>query len=284
MTRPLVLCGVPVDDVTMDEAVTAIEALIADGRATGRWHQVATVNVDFVVNALADEEVLAILQRTSLSIPDGMPLLWAARALGVSLRERVAGADLIPALAARSAATDLSLYFFGSAPGIAEEAAARLRALHPGARITGNSGPMMSSIESMDPAVVDEIRRAAPDVVCVALGNPKQERWIARYGPQLRASVLIGVGGTFDFLVGGRKRAPGWMQRSGLEWVYRALQEPRRLGPRYAKDFIVLGPRVVRQWWSERRSPPSAPPRRVVRREGERIVIAADAATNEPVG
>lgn len=277
MNRPLLLCDVPVDDVTMEEAVTAIEALVADGRASDRWHQVATVNVDFVVNAIADDEVLGILQRTSLSIPDGMPLLWAARALGVSLRERVAGADLIPALAARSAETGLSLYFFGSAPGIAEQAAERLHAQHPGARITGESGPMMRSIDEMDRSVLDDIRRADPDIVCVALGNPKQERWIARYGPELGVPVLIGVGGTFDFLVGGRRRAPGWMQRSGLEWVYRALQEPRRLGPRYAKDFVVLGPRVVRQWWRERRTPPTDIPSRPVRREGGRIVIAADA-------
>jgi N-acetylglucosaminyldiphosphoundecaprenol N-acetyl-beta-D-mannosaminyltransferase len=104
----------------------------------------------------------------------------------------------------------------------------------------------------MDPSALDIIREADPDVLLVALGNPKQERWIRHFGPLLDVPVLIGVGGSFDFLTGRRRRAPLWMQRSGLEWVARAVQEPARLGPRYVLDAWVLGPRLLRQVWLDR--------------------------------
>jgi N-acetylglucosaminyldiphosphoundecaprenol N-acetyl-beta-D-mannosaminyltransferase len=241
-----IVARVPVDDVTMAEAVETIAAFIDVGRRTGRSFQVATVNVDFVVNALKDPSVLAIMQQTDLSIADGMPIILHSRVSGTRLRERVTGADLVPLLAERAAADGWRILLFGSAPGVAEAAANLLGQRAPSAVIGGISGPFLTDVTDMPADVLAEIKSFEPDIVCVALGNPKQERWIRAHRDSLGASVLIGVGGTLDFLVGGRRRAPQWMQRSGLEWIYRALQEPKRLGKRYLHDARLFAPLLVR--------------------------------------
>ncbi len=254
-----VVLGVPVDDVTMAEAVSWICNFVEVGRRTGRTHQVATVNADFVVNALDDPDGLALLQHAELSIPDGMPVVWGSKLLGTALRERVTGADLLPALVAAAEAKGYSVYLFGAGPGIAERAATMLRAKHPDATIVGDAGPMLGPDVAMDSRALDAIRAARPDIVCVALGNPKQERWIARYRGQLGAPVLIGVGGTLDLVVGEKRRAPSWLGRLGLEWVFRAAQEPRRLVRRYAHDIVTFLPRLARQAWSFRSAKAAAP-------------------------
>jgi N-acetylglucosaminyldiphosphoundecaprenol N-acetyl-beta-D-mannosaminyltransferase len=252
-TRTAVLVGTPVDDVTMDEAVDRIAAMVEVGRATGRVHQVATVNTDFLVNARADRELLAIMQATDLSIPDGMGALWGGRAIGVGLRERTTGADLLPALAERAASSAWRICLFGAAPGVAERAAASLTERCPGAVVVGLPAPMIGADGSMDPTELEAIRATRADIVGVALGNPKQERWIARHGQALGVPVLIGIGGTLDFLTATTKRAPHWMQRAGLEWIYRALSDPRRLARRYAKDAVVYGPALAAQVRAGRR-------------------------------
>lgn len=244
-TSPSPLFGVPIDDVTMEETLATIGQLIVVGREQQRCHQITTVNVDFLVNAITDEAVCRLLQDADMCVPDGMPVVWAARAAGMPLRERVAGADLVPALAALSVSKNWRIHLFGSAEGTAERAAELLRERNPGAIITGNSGPFITDMTNVDDAVIDEIRDLAPDLLCVALGNPKQERFIATYGARLGVPVMIGVGGTLDFLVGGRNRAPVWMQKAGIEWVARAAQEPTRLGRRYARDALVFLPHLI---------------------------------------
>ncbi len=241
-----VVAGVPVDDVTFSEAVELIGEFIAIGRASGRTHQVATVNVDFVVNAVRDRSVMDILQRADLCLADGMPIVWHARLAGIRLRERVAGADLVPRLADLSRQSGWRIVLFGSAESVAETAADMLRRRFPGANVFGISGPMMRDVGAMDDRWVQDIKSFDPDVVCVALGNPKQERWIDAHRSKFDGPVFIGVGGTLDFLVGGRRRAPNWMQKSGLEWVHRAAQEPGRLGRRYVRDALAFGPWLAR--------------------------------------
>lgn len=253
-----VVAGVPVDDVTMEETVDLIDEFVKLGRSTGRTFQVATINVDFVVNAQHDTDLMRILRGTELGLPDGMPIVWYARLSGTVLRSRVAGADLVPALVDRSRSTGARILLFGSAEGVAESATTLLTERYPGAVVRGMSGPILADARQMDRRWVDEIVAFHPDIVCVALGNPKQERWIDAHRGVLGASVLIGVGGTLDFLVGGRRRAPQWMRHSGLEWVYRAAQEPRRLGRRYAHDSVVFGPHIVRAGVSRLRSGHSA--------------------------
>jgi N-acetylglucosaminyldiphosphoundecaprenol N-acetyl-beta-D-mannosaminyltransferase len=243
---PALLFGVPIDDLTMDETVAAIADLVANGRRNGRTHQIATVNVDFLVNALADDVVHQLLQNADVCLADGAPVVWGARAAHMALRERIAGADLVPALAERSAETGWRIHLFGSAPGTAERAAELLITRFPGAHVTGDSGPFIKDAGRVDEGLLASLVEADPDVLCVALGNPKQERFIGAYRDRLGAPVMIGIGGTLDFIVGGRRRAPRWAQRAGLEWVVRAAQEPGRLGRRYAHDARVFFPHLAR--------------------------------------
>jgi N-acetylglucosaminyldiphosphoundecaprenol N-acetyl-beta-D-mannosaminyltransferase len=251
--RAAVLLGTPIDDVTLPESLDLVAAMVERGRATGRTHQIATVNVDFVVNAAADDALRSIMRTTDLSIPDGMGIVWGARLVRTPIRERSAGADLVPALAERAARDGWRVCLFGGAPGVADRAAEVLRERAPGVDVVVGPAPMVAADGSMDPAVVDELRAVQADVIGVALGNPKQERWIATYGRAVGAPVCIGIGGTLDFLTGTTRRAPMWMQRSGLEWIHRALSEPRRLIGRYAHDLWVFGPALARQMWTGRR-------------------------------
>jgi N-acetylglucosaminyldiphosphoundecaprenol N-acetyl-beta-D-mannosaminyltransferase len=252
--RAVPLFGVPIDDLTMTETIDAIGELIDRGRREHRTHQVATVNVDFLVNALSDERIRELLQAADLCIADGKPVLWGARAVGMPLRERVAGADLVPQLAERAATTGWRIHLFGSAPGTAEAAAELLSSRYPGAIVTGFSGPIIRDVRHVDEAVLRSILDVDADVLCVALGNPKQEEFIAANRERLRTPVMIGVGGTFDLLIGTTKRAPGWAQKTGFEWVFRAAQEPGRLVKRYARDAIVFFPALLRDVRLARRS------------------------------
>jgi exopolysaccharide biosynthesis WecB/TagA/CpsF family protein len=242
-----VLLGAPVDDVTITEAVDRIMEMVEVGRATGRVHQVATVNVDFLVNAAHDPSLLNVLQRSDLAIPDGMPIVWGSRLVGTALQQRSTGVDLLPALVERAATVGVRVCLFGAAPGVAGRAAEILSERYAGARVVGLEAPVVGPDGTMDERHLEPIRAARPDVVGVALGNPKQEWWIARHGPGLGAPVLIGIGGTLDFLTGVTRRAPDWMQRSGLEWLHRAMSEPRRLVGRYARDFVVFVPGLLAQ-------------------------------------
>lgn len=254
MTRPPALIfGVPISDVTMDETLDLFAELIDAGRGTGRSFQVATANVDFLVNALGDPRLRDVLQAADLCLADGTPVVWAARLLGMPIRERVAGSDLFPKLVERAAATGWRVHVIGSFPEVAERALAMMAERHPTARLTIDASPRIPDPTDVDPAVLDSIRAAQPDVLCVALGNPKQERFIATYREQLGVPVLIGIGGTLEMLTGERRRAPRWMQRAGLEWVVRAVQEPTRLVPRYAHDIRVFAPRFVSEWRAARR-------------------------------
>ena len=260
-TSTCVLLGVPVDDVTLDEAVERIAEMVARGRATGSVHQVATINVDFLVNAALEPPVRRVLQDADLSIPDGMPVVWASRLLGTPIRQRTAGADLVPAIAERCARDGSRLLLFGAAAGVAVGAAGVLRARWPQLDVAAVEAPSIDRDGVMDASgVLAGLRTHDADVVCVALGNPKQERWIARYGAELGAPVCVGVGGSLDFLTGITRRAPAWMQRVGLEWLHRAMSEPRRLVGRYARDFRVFLPGIARQAWRGRRRGAAAVP------------------------
>ena len=243
---PALLFGVPIDDLTMNETVQVVGDLIRHGRDLHRSHQIATVNVDFLVNAARDEHVRELLQQADVCLPDGMPVRWAARAAGMPLRERVTGADLVPALAERAATLGWKIHLFGSGEGVAHRSAELLRLRFPGALVTADSGPALGSIAHVDEAVAAALVAADPDILCVALGNPKQERFIDVYRHVLRTPVLIGIGGALDLLAGDRRRAPRWVQRAGLEWVVRAAQEPTRLGRRYAHDAKVFVPQLAR--------------------------------------
>lgn len=253
MRRLLVVLGIPIDHLTMDEALARCDEFIAVGRATGRTHQIATINADFVVNALHDPELRRILQEADMTTADGMPLVWASRLLGGSLPGRVTGADMVPALAARAAERGYSIYLLGAREGVAVRAAEILQQRYPGLKIAGVYSPPPASVLEMDHTVFERVRDARPDILLVAFGNPKQEKWIRMYAPELHVPICIGIGGTLDMLVGVTRRAPVWMQRYGLEWGYRLAQEPRRLLKRYLHDGIYFGYFFARQWWAMRK-------------------------------
>jgi N-acetylglucosaminyldiphosphoundecaprenol N-acetyl-beta-D-mannosaminyltransferase len=253
MRKLIIILGVPIDDLNMDQALDRVEEFIRIGRESGKVHQIATVNADFVVKAMKDPELRYLLQESDMATADGMPLVWGSRLLGVNLEDRVAGADMVPALAERSAQKGYSMYFLGAAPGVAARAAEILQERYPGLEVAGVQSPPYSSVIDMDPGVIEAIKAAKPDILLVAFGNPKQEKWIGMYGRELGVPVMIGIGGTLDFIAGNTKRAPEWMQRTGLEWSYRLIQEPRRLWKRYAVDLTNYGAFFVRQWWAMRR-------------------------------
>lgn len=242
---PVAILGVPFDHVTIAGAIARIEAMIASRRS----HYVVTANVDFLVQAHRDVELRRILLDADLVLCDGTPLVWASRWLGNRLPERVAGSDLVPALLQVAAAKGRRVFFLGAAPGVAAEAAARLRREYPSLNIVGHYAPPFADLLDMDHGqIVQRIREARPDILLVSFGCPKQEKWIAMNHRALGVPVAIGVGATIDFLAGRVKRAPAWMRRSGTEWIYRLVQEPRRLFRRYANDLLCFVPTLATQW------------------------------------
>jgi N-acetylglucosaminyldiphosphoundecaprenol N-acetyl-beta-D-mannosaminyltransferase len=245
-TPPVAILGVPFDHVTIRDAITRIETMIASGRP----HYVVTANVDFLVQAHRDVELRRILLEADLVLCDGTPLLWASRWLGNPLPERVAGSDLAPALMQAAAEKGHRVFFLGAAPGVAAEAEARLKQQYPSINIVGTYAPPYSQLLEMDHAeITRRVRAARPDLLLVSFGCPKQEKWIAMHHRALGVPVAIGVGATLDFLAGRVKRAPAWMRRTGTEWLYRLLLEPRRLYRRYANDLFCFLPILAAQRW-----------------------------------
>jgi len=264
---PVTILGVPFDNVTLDGAVARIGAMIA----TRRPHYVATANMDFLVQARADVELRRILLEADMVLCDGTPLVWASRLLGNPLRERVAGADLVPALIQEAALKHHRVFLLGAGAGVAAHAAERLHRQHPSLIICGHYSPPFSALLEMDhEEAADRIREARPDLLFVSFGCPKQEKWIAMHYRTLGVPVVIGVGASLDFLADRVRRAPRWMQRSGLEWGFRLMQEPRRLFKRYANDVVRFAPAMTTQWINL--MPRPAP---FMRRPDHRVVFTA---------
>jgi N-acetylglucosaminyldiphosphoundecaprenol N-acetyl-beta-D-mannosaminyltransferase len=246
---PVSILGVAFDSVTMTETVSRMESMIGSRQP----HYVATANVDFVVQARRDLELRRILFDADLVLCDGTPLVWASRWLGNPLPERCAGADVVPELIRVSARKGYRLFLLGASPEAAERAVARLQDQYPGLQIAGHYSPPFKPLLEMDHAEIHRrVKAANPDVLLVAFGCPKQEKWIAMNYESLGVPVCIGVGATIDFLGGCMKRAPVWMQRSGTEWLFRLAQEPRRLFKRYAFDLAFFGTGILRQLWTLR--------------------------------
>jgi N-acetylglucosaminyldiphosphoundecaprenol N-acetyl-beta-D-mannosaminyltransferase len=231
------LFGMPITNVTMDEAVARVEEYILSGKS----HQIATANLDFARNSLRDPYLQRIICECSMVLPDGAPMLWAANLFGSPLRERVTGVDLIPQLARLSATHGYGIYLLGSSEESSEAAAQALAERFPGVRIVGRHCPAVAPLREMNhEEMIRMIIEAAPQIILVGFGNPKQEIWIHRHKDRLPAAVVIGIGGSLDMIAGSLQRAPRWVQRLQLEWLFRMSQEPRRLLPRYIRDAFAL--------------------------------------------
>ena len=257
MAAPVAILGVPFDSVTTAETIDIIARMIESRRP----HYIATANVDFLVQAAKDVELRRILFDAHLVLCDGTPLLWASKLLGNQLPERVAGSDVVPLLMKEAAEKGYRVYFLGAEPHVAAKAVEILRAQYPTLQIVGHHSPPFKPLVDMDhDDIIARIQAAQPDLLFVGFGCPKQEKWINMHYQRMGVPVCVGVGGTIDFLAGHRRRAPMWMRKSGVEWIYRVAQEPRRLFKRYCADLWHFGGAIVKQWWrlrSRRRNAPT---------------------------
>ena len=218
--------GVPFAPITLTEAVAAVSELIRAGPSVVLHHR-----ADALCDAdRAEPDLRAINDRAAFIVADGKPLVWASRMQGSPLPERVAGSDLIFHLCEEAAREGFRVFLLGGGEGVAEEAARRLVARYPGLQIVGTEcPPFREPTPEEELALLERIRRAAPDLLFVAFGQPKGERWIIRHLEDLGVPVSVQVGASLDFAAGRVRRAPRWMQKSGLEWVFRLSLEPRRL-------------------------------------------------------
>jgi N-acetylglucosaminyldiphosphoundecaprenol N-acetyl-beta-D-mannosaminyltransferase len=243
----MTLGHVPIDAVTQRGALDIVERMVNEGGGT-----VFTPNVDHVVQAEYNARFRDAYSRVSLSLADGMPVLWAARLLREPLPERVTGSDFVPVLLERAAQLGWRVYFLGGAPGVGSLAKDKLVAKYPGLKIVGVDSPQLDVDDQPEKlaAIVARVRATEPQVVLVAFGAPKQELWIDSARDTLKPAVLIGVGASLDFIAGTVPRAPRWMSAAGMEWLFRLLREPRRLWKRYLvrdpRFLMVLG-RTVRE-------------------------------------
>jgi N-acetylglucosaminyldiphosphoundecaprenol N-acetyl-beta-D-mannosaminyltransferase len=220
--KRIYILGVPIDDVTENEAVKYIDTLMNDGKL----HQVVTVNPEFVMEAQRDPRFMQVLNDASLATADGMGILVAARWLGTPIRERVTGVALVERLAKQAVIRGWRIFFLGAAPGVAEKAAQVLRHRYAGLQVAGAYAGSPSIIE--EPFVRQQVLDANPDILLVAYGHPAQDLWIARNQELLNVRLAIGVGGTFDELIGLVPQAPIWMHKIGLKWLWRLIKQPWR--------------------------------------------------------
>jgi N-acetylglucosaminyldiphosphoundecaprenol N-acetyl-beta-D-mannosaminyltransferase len=229
-----------------------MEAVIAAG---GRGYVTAAA-VNLIMVAREDQRTRAAVLGATLAVPDGQPLVWALRALGHARATRVYGPDLMARFCARAARSGTPMYLYGGrTPAALELLEARLRERFPGLQIAGGFSPPFRALSAAEQErVIAAIDSSGAQVVWVGTGQPKQEQWMLEMRPRLAAPLLVGVGAAFDFHAGLVSQAPGWMQRSGLEWLYRLSREPRRLWRRYARYNPLFMVGFARQYARERRS------------------------------
>ncbi len=238
----ITLFGVAVDNLTLPETLDRIEQLIRSGGV----HQHVVLNVDKIVRMERDAALRAAVLECDLINADGQPVVWVSRLFGQPLKERVTGIDLFEQLMERCAARGLRPYLLGAREAVVARAVAVLQARYPRLRLAGWRSGYWAEGEEV--AVVEHIRQARPDLLCVAMGSPRQELFLHRWKQQLELPFLMGVGGSFDVVAGVVRRAPLWMQRAGLEWLFRLAQEPRRLWRRYLVDDMAFFRLVWREW------------------------------------
>lgn len=238
---PVWVWGVPFAPVTLEETVEAVDDLIEKREPS----YFITANLHYVMLTREHPALEPINEAAALIVADGAPIVRAARRRPVPLPERVAGSDLIFHLCELAAKKGRRLFFLGAPEGVAEEAAEKLRARYPGLQVVGTECPPFRPLSDDEHAqLLDRIRATNPDILLVAFGQPKGERWIFENYKRLGVPVSVQVGASLEFAAGRFARAPLWMQKTGLEWVFRLLQEPRRLFARYARNAGFLG-RVV---------------------------------------
>ncbi|WP_417748957.1 WecB/TagA/CpsF family glycosyltransferase [Rosistilla oblonga] len=236
--------GVPFSRLTLGQTLQHVDHLVAAGQP-GYF---ITANLNYNMLTSQHPELRQVNDDAAFIVCDGMPMVWRSRWTDSPLPERVAGSELIYALTKWSAHKGHRIYFLGGAPGVAQAAADKLSARYPGLTVAGVHSPPFRPLDDQEHAdLIDQIRSSKPDIVYVAMGQPKGEIWIAENYRAIGAPVCVQIGASFDFVAGGVARAPRWIQRAGLEWCYRMAQEPRRLAGRYWQN----GKFLLRALWQE---------------------------------
>lgn len=259
LPTPVKLGRLATHPVTLADAVAHILWLI--GAHNGGF--VVTPNVDHVCLVDDNDELRSIYARADLVLTDGQPLVWLARALRTPVPEKVSGSDLTMPLLRALHQAGHSVFLLGATEGVCRDLCTKLAELLPGLRIVGTSSPLFDPAgdDSEFVAAIDAANAARPDLLLLALGSPKQEIALGRYVDRYRPMVAVGVGATFDFLVGKQLRAPKWMSDAGLEWAFRLVHDPRRLWRRYLVDDRKFAGIAWRSWRSRSSAPDTSIPR-----------------------
>jgi N-acetylglucosaminyldiphosphoundecaprenol N-acetyl-beta-D-mannosaminyltransferase len=245
MTR-VELLGLPLDVLSVESTLDQIETFVASGAP----HQHVVVNAAKIVQAQQSSDLAEVIRSCDLINADGMAVVWAGRLLGVPIPERVAGIDLMDDVLGRAAQHGWRVYFLGARQEIVDEVVRREQVRHPGLVVAGQRDGYWTRDE--EPEVVAAIAATRPDVLLVAMPSPMKEQFLSRHKATLAVPFVMGVGGSFDVVAGKVTRAPVWMQKAGLEWSFRMMQEPRRLAKRYVvgnSKFVML---VLRHWKAAR--------------------------------
>jgi N-acetylglucosaminyldiphosphoundecaprenol N-acetyl-beta-D-mannosaminyltransferase len=248
MSERITLMGCSIDNLSMEETLQTIEGFIH----TGKPHQHVVVNVDKLVKASRDPELRQIINDCALINVDGMPVVWASRLLGKPLKERVAGVDLFEALMRRAGDRGWRVFLLGAQEEVVSKVAATYQHKYPRLVLAGyRNGYWKGELEEAQ--VVEQIRDARPDLLFVAISSPKKEQFLGRWQAEMKIPFAMGVGGTFDVAIGHVRRAPVWMQKSGLEWFFRFLQEPRRMFRRYFIEDMAFVRLFIKEAMNGRR-------------------------------
>jgi len=243
--KRITLCGVEIDPISLDDTVAAVDSAISRKQNVF----VVTPNIDHVVKLQKDPHFQEIYRQAFLSVADGVPLLWASRFLGTPLKGRVNGTDLMVSLCGLAPKKNYKVFFLGGRPGAAEKAKEKIEIRYPGVKIVGCYSPAFGfeKNDAENAKIADMIKTAAPDILFVGLGAPKQEKWIFNWYQELMVPVSIGIGVSFELLGEMILRAPLWMQKTGLEWLWRLMIEPGRLWKRYLIDDPLFFKLVLKQ-------------------------------------
>lgn len=227
-----------VDNITMVETLANINDLIMDGK----YHYIVTPNADHIVKLEKDVEFQNVYNEADLILADGMSLIWISKIIHKPIKEKISGSDLFPKVCELAAKQKYKVFLLGAEEGIADKAARNLKNKYAGLDIVGTLSPTFGFEKDEEEinSIIDVINKAKPDILCVGLGAPKQEKFIYKYKNRLKVPISLAIGASIDFEAGKVKRAPKWMQKNGLEWFYRILMEPKRMGKRYFIDAIEI--------------------------------------------
>ncbi len=219
----ITLLNIPIHKVDMTLTLSCIDNFIGSSSP----HHIVTADASMIVMAHQDAQLHSIISKADLITPDSAGILWGARQLGASLGSRVSGVDIVERLCELSPKNGYRIYFFGAGPGVAELAAEKMQTKYAGCRIVGTRNGFFQDCDNDE--IINNIRESKADILCVALGIPKQEKWISSFKDRLDVPVLIGVGGTLDVLSGSTRRAPMLFQKARLEWFWRLLSNPKKI-------------------------------------------------------